>query len=151
RPLAEWQRLLHIVIVGGGPTGVEVAGELTDFVNEVAVCMTCGMVLSLVQDLRRLYPDRARAMRITLVEAREVLGSFDPSLREYAARKLVQRGVQLRKGVVKTVTAQEITLTDGSVLPFGLCIWSTGVGPTPFIQSLPFAKTSHGRLAVDSQ
>ncbi|KAL6749899.1 pyridine nucleotide-disulfide oxidoreductase-domain-containing protein [Haematococcus lacustris] len=136
RPLAEWQRLLHIVIVGGGPTGVEVAGELTDFVNE---------------DLRRLYPDRARAMRITLVEAREVLGSFDPSLREYAARKLVQRGVQLRKGVVKTVTAQEITLTDGSVLPFGLCIWSTGVGPTPFIQSLPFAKTSHGRLAVDSQ
>ncbi|KAJ9514051.1 hypothetical protein QJQ45_021142 [Haematococcus lacustris] len=155
RPLAEWQRLLHIVIVGGGPTGVEVAGELTDFVNE---------------DLRRLYPDRARAMRwvglwgvskvgawqvhlnsITLVEAREVLGSFDPSLREYAARKLVQRGVQLRKGVVKTVTAQEITLTDGAVLPFGLCIWSTGVGPTPFIQSLPFAKTSHGRLAVDSQ
>ncbi|GFH18464.1 uncharacterized protein HaLaN_15276, partial [Haematococcus lacustris] len=64
------------------------------------------MVPSLVQDLRRLYPDRARAMRwvrlwgvskvgawqvhlssITLVEAREVLGSFDPSLREYAARK----------------------------------------------------------------
>ncbi len=48
RPLEEWRRLLHIVIVGGGPTGVEVAGELTDFIN---------------QDLKRLYPERAKAMR----------------------------------------------------------------------------------------
>jgi hypothetical protein len=35
------------------------------------------------------------------------------------------------------------------VIPFGLCVWSTGVGPTPFITSLPFAKTTAGRLAVD--
>ena len=48
RTTSEWQRLLHIVIVGGGPTGVEVAGELTDFI---------------AQDLRRVYPDRARAMK----------------------------------------------------------------------------------------
>lgn len=49
--------------------------------------------------------------RLTLVEARELLGSFDPSLREYAARKLIKRGVQLRKGVVKGVGPTEITLT----------------------------------------
>jgi len=134
RSQEEWQRLLHIVIVGGGPTGVEVAGELTDLIN---------------QDLKRLYPDRARAMRVTVVEAREVLGSFDASLREYAARKLIRSGVNLRKGMVKQVTEHEVTLTDGTVLPYGLCIWSTGVGPTPFTQSLPFAKTKVGRLAVD--
>ncbi|KXZ48051.1 hypothetical protein GPECTOR_30g146 [Gonium pectorale] len=134
RPLEEWQRLLHVVIVGGGPTGVEVAGELTDFI---------------ANELRKLYPERAKAMRVTLVEARELLGSFDASLREYAARKLIRRGVVLRKGVVHEVTAKEVVLKDGTVLPYGLCIWSTGVGPTPFTLSLPFAKTTVGRIAVD--
>lgn len=44
----DYQRLLHIVIVGGGPTGVEVAGELADLINS---------------DLKSKYPDRGRAMR----------------------------------------------------------------------------------------
>ena len=48
RAMDEWQRLLHIVIVGGGPTGVEVAGELSDLIN---------------RDLKKMYPERARAMR----------------------------------------------------------------------------------------
>lgn len=47
--------------------------------------------------------------------------------------------------------ATSLTLTDGTRIPFGLCIWSTGVGPTPFTLSLPFAKTSVGRIAVDGQ
>jgi aspartate oxidase len=46
--MEDYQRLLHIVIVGGGPTGVEVAGELADLINS---------------DLKSKYPDRARAMR----------------------------------------------------------------------------------------
>lgn len=53
------------------------------------------------------------------------------------------------QGVVKNIDATAITLTDGTVLPYGLCIWSTGVGPTPFTTSLPFSKTRVGRLAVD--
>ncbi|KAG2447458.1 hypothetical protein HYH02_007781 [Chlamydomonas schloesseri] len=130
----EFARLLHIVIVGGGPTGVEVAGELTDLISH---------------ELMRMYPERAKAMRVTLVEARELLGSFDASLREYAARKLIRRGVVLRKGVVHEVTPREVVLKDGTVLPYGLCIWSTGVGPTPFSLSLPFCKTTVGRIAVD--
>jgi NADH:ubiquinone reductase (non-electrogenic) len=52
------------------------------------------------------------------------------------------------QGVVKVVEEGSLTLTDDTVVPFGLCIWSTGVGPTPFTLSLPFAKTKVGRIAV---
>lgn len=135
RSQLERQRLLHIVIVGGGPTGVEIAGELADFVKK---------------DLMRLDPHRAHDMRITLVEASELLGALNPRLREYAAHKLTKDGVNLIKGVVKEVRETEIELHGSEgVLPYGLCIWSTGVGPTPFILGLPFARTQRGRLAVD--
>lgn len=129
-------RLLSLVIVGGGPTGVEVAGEISNFVR---------------RDLKKYYPDRSRRFSITLVEARELLGTFDAALREYAAARLTQRGVQLRRGVVKRVTEGGVELADGAVLPAATVIWSTGVGPTPFTLALPFAKTPIGRLAVDGR
>lgn len=50
---------------------------------------------------------------------------------------------------MQKVRPGEVHLKDGTVLPFGLCLWSTGVGPTPFTTSLPFAKAPSGRLAVD--
>lgn len=130
----ERDRLLHQVIVGGGPTGVEFGGELADFVNK---------------DLNKIDPERARDVRITLIEANELLGSFDARLREYAAKKLISAGVHLVKGVVKEVRETELELQDGSVIPFGCCVWSTGVGPTEFTLGLPLRKTGRGRIAVD--
>jgi NADH:ubiquinone reductase (non-electrogenic) len=134
RPIAERDRLLHTVVVGGGPTGVEFAGELADFIR---------------RDLQRIDPDRGRDVRITLIEANELLGSFDARLREYAVRKLVKEGVHLVKAVVKEVRKTELELTNGQIIPFGLAVWSTGVGPTPFTLSLPFVKTPKGRIAID--
>lgn len=53
------------------------------------------------------------------------------------------------QGMVKELTPTEAKLSNGDVIPFGVCVWSTGVGPTEFINNLPFAKTAKGRLAVD--
>lgn len=55
------------------------------------------------------------------------------------------------QGIVKEVKPTQLLLKDGSVMDFGVCIWSTGVGPTQFIESLPFAKTKVGRIAVTGQ
>ncbi|KAL6769474.1 NDA1 [Auxenochlorella protothecoides x Auxenochlorella symbiontica] len=136
RSPAERARLLHVCVVGGGPTGVEFAGELADFVRK---------------DLAKLDPNRARDMRITLIEADQLLSSFDARLREYAALKLTRAGVHLVKGIVKEVRKDELELKNGAVIPYGLCVWSTGVGPTSFSLSLPFEKTMRGRLAVDDR
>ena len=93
--------------------GVEFAGELSDFIN---------------RDLARIDPARAREMTVTLIEANELLGSFDARLREYAARKLAKQGVQLVRGVVKEVREGAIELqgAPGAIIPCGLCVWSTG-------------------------
>ena len=136
RSLQERDRLLHTIVVGGGPTGVEFAGELSDFINK---------------ELHGIDPGRAQDMRVTLIEADQLLGSFDARLREYAAKKLAKAGVHLIKAIVKEVRETEVELKDGSIVPYGLCVWSTGVGPTPFTLSLPFLKTPKGRLAVNEK
>ena len=79
----------------------------------------------------RIDPDRARDVRVTLVEAMQLLGSFDARLREYAARTLHRQGIHLVHGMVKEVREKEVELRSGDVMPYGLCVWSTGVGAPP--------------------
>lgn len=55
------------------------------------------------------------------------------------------------QGMVKELTPTEAHLSTGEVLPYGICVWSTGVGPTSFTTSLPFAKTARGRIAIDGE
>merc|ERR1719182_593482 len=131
---SERRRLLNFVIVGGGPTGVEFAGELSNLVKE---------------DLQKMVPQVSCSVRITLIEARDILGSFNPDLRLYASRILAKSGVEVVKAQVKEVKEKTVVLNDGSEIEHGLLVWSTGVGPTPFITSLPFEKSRDGRLAVN--
>lgn len=121
-PQQERERLLSFVIVGGGPTGVEFAAELHDF---------------LIEDVARVYPQLMPLVRITIVEGRSILGSFDASLREYTERKFRRDRITIRTGAnVTAVTPREVVLSDGTQLPFGLGVWNTGIGPRPLIASL---------------
>lgn len=58
----------------------------------------------------------------------------------------LQSGVRLVHGMVKDVQPQKILLTDGTEVPYGLLVWSTGVGPSSFVKSLDLPKSTGGRL-----
>ncbi|KAJ6385162.1 hypothetical protein OIU77_028375 [Salix suchowensis] len=130
----EKSRLLHCVVVGGGPTGVEFSGELSDFI---------------LKDVRQTYAHVKDYIHVTLIEANEILSSFDDSLRRYATKQLTKSGVHLVRGIVKDVKPQKLILTDGTEVPYGLLVWSTGVGPSPFVKSLEFPKSPGGRIGID--
>ncbi|KAI3456319.1 hypothetical protein Pfo_012982 [Paulownia fortunei] len=130
----EKERLLHCVVIGGGPTGVEFSGELSDFI---------------MRDARQRYAHVKNYIRVTLIEANEILSSFDVGLRQYATKHLTKSGVRLVRGVVKEVHPNKIVLSDGSDVPYGLLVWSTGVGPSEFVKSLNLPKSPGGRIGVD--
>jgi NADH:ubiquinone reductase (non-electrogenic) len=60
----------------------------------------------------------------------------------------VQYGVKLVKGVVKEVLPKEIVLSDDTRVPYGLLVWSTGVGPSDFVKSLNLPKSPGGRYVL---
>uniref|UniRef100_A0A1D1Z9W0 NADH:ubiquinone reductase (non-electrogenic) n=1 Tax=Anthurium amnicola TaxID=1678845 RepID=A0A1D1Z9W0_9ARAE len=130
----EKRRLLHCVVIGGGPTGVEFSGELSDFI---------------MRDVRQRYSHVKDYINVTLIEANEILSSFDVSLRQYATNHLTKSGVRLVRGVVKEVLPKKILLNDGTEVPYGLLVWSTGVGPSEFIKSLDLPKSPGGRIGID--
>ncbi|KAI0519255.1 hypothetical protein KFK09_006697 [Dendrobium nobile] len=130
----EKRRLLHCVVIGGGPTGVEFSGELSDFITS---------------DVHERYTHVKEYIHVTLIEANEILSSFDVRLRQYATKQLTKSGVRLVRGIVKDVQPENIILNDGTKVPYGLLVWSTGVGPSEFTKSLELPKSPGGRIGVD--
>lgn len=64
------------------------------------------------------------------------------------ASNLCQYGVRLVRGVVKEVHPNKLVLSDGSDVPYGLLVWSTGVGPSTFVRSLDLPKSPGGRYII---
>ncbi len=112
---AERDRLLTMVIVGGGPTGLELAGAFAELARTV-----------LKRDFRRIDPAQARI--ILLEGAPRVLSNYPPELSASAQRQLEALGVQVRTSTpVKNIRDGEVELADGEILRAGNIIWAAGV------------------------
>lgn len=144
----EVKRLLSMVVVGGGPTGVEFAGELQDFFRN---------------DLRKWIPEIAENFKVTLVEALpNVLPMFSKQLIDYTEKTFDEEAISIRtKTMVKEVTDKHIKAeyTDASgkkvleTIPYGLLVWATGNALRPVVKDLmtqiPAQKESRRGLAVN--
>jgi len=144
----EVKRLLHMVVVGGGPTGVEFAGELQDFFEN---------------DLRKWIPEIAGNFHVTLVEALpNVLPSFSKQLIDYTEQTFKEETIEVRtKTMVKNVTDKyieaEFAGPDGKKqlekIPYGLLVWATGNALRPVVKDLmsqiPAQKDARRGLAVN--
>ena len=132
----EKQKLLHFVVVGGGPTGVEFAAEMHDFIKE---------------DLEEYYRDLIPYIRITLLEAgAQILNTFDAALGAYTLRQFSRQGIEVRtKSPVVRVEKDRVVLRDGTRITFGVLVWSTGIAPAPLVRKLSLAKDKANRLVTD--
>ncbi len=133
----ERRRLLTFVVVGGGPTGVELAGAIAELAHH-----------TLRREFRRANPDAAR---ILLVEAGpRVLPSFPEDLSATAARSLQRMGIELRMGVPVTgIDAAGVTLDGGERIASGNVIWAAGVVASPAARWLGTEHDRAGRVKVN--
>jgi NADH:ubiquinone reductase (H+-translocating) len=116
--------ILNVVIAGGGPTGVELAGGLMELFGKV-----------LARDFPTLDVRRARV--ILTEPAGTLLSSFHPKLAERARRTLASRGVEvvLGQGVAGT-DGKAVELTDGTRIPSPTLVWTAGVRANPLAEVL---------------
>jgi len=130
-------RLLTFVIVGGGATGVEMAGALAEFRRHV-----------LPRDYRHIDPAE---MRIIVVEAGpHVLAPFPEKLRARTLRDLRAFGVDVRTNTrVERVTAEAAVLAGGELLPTETVIWAAGIRAAPVVPRLGLPTGRAGRVRVE--
>jgi NADH dehydrogenase len=128
---------LTFVVVGGGPTGVEVAGALTELFH-----------LVLRKDLRTVPVDRARVVLVEMLD--DLLMPFSPVSRGHARETLVERGVEVRTGTqVASVGPTRVVLASGEELPAHTLVWAAGVRANPLGEVLGLPTGRAGRIEVE--
>jgi len=133
----EQQRLMTIAVVGGGPTGVELAGALAELARHV-----------LKRDFRKIDPRKAR---VVLLEAGpRLLRQFSERLSAKTTAQLAALGVEVRINVgVETIGENFLQLEDGSRIESANIIWTAGVTANPLTQKLGTELDRTGRVRVD--
>jgi NADH:quinone reductase (non-electrogenic) len=130
------RELLTFVVVGGGPTGVELVAAIQDFVRK-----------ALIRD----YPSLMSQTRVLLIEAQDaLLSGLKARMSELAIGRLRSRGIEvLLKTRITKVWSGGIQTADGQTIPTRTVIWVAGVKPVPVVESLPFNKAKGGRIIVN--
>ncbi len=127
-------RLLTFVLIGGGPTGVEMAGSIAELARDM---------------LARDYDMKLKQARIVLIEAGpRVLSAFAPDLSDDAARELAGLGVEIRTGTPVTGIEVGTVHLHGETIAAGTVIWTAGTAATPVADWLGVTPGQGGRVAV---
>jgi NADH dehydrogenase len=130
---------LTFVVLGGGPTGVETAGALTELF---------GMVLA--KDFRRSEVSAAKVVLIEMADT--VLGPFSGTAQRHALEQLRRRGVDVRLAErVTSVEADSVTLASGEVIPTSTVVWAAGVKAGPLAAKLGVEQGGGGRIVVSPE
>lgn len=132
----EKKDFLRFAVCGGGPTGVEFAAELHDFIEE---------------DVKRKYRDLSGYVEIILIEARDsILATFDRKLSEYAMKIFRRQNIILKtNSLVSEVDKEHIHLNDGTSFRYGLLVWATGNTSTDFVRASLLETDKRGKIITD--
>ena len=133
----EKRRLLTFVVVGGGPTGVELAGAIADLSREI-----------LHQDFRRVKPSETRVVLVEMAD--RILTPFEPKLSESARLQLQELRVEVRVGVRVERIDRDGVLVGGEVIHCRTVLWAAGVRPNPLAAGLGAARDRAGRIVVEA-
>lgn len=131
------QGILNFVVVGGGPTGVEVAGAIAELVAKV-----------LDQDFHDM--DLAAARVILVERADTVLAPFAPALQKYTIKTLEAMGIEVRlDAAVSRIAADHVVFADGSTLPTRMVVWGAGIRAQRLADAINVATGPGGRVTVN--
>jgi NADH:ubiquinone reductase (non-electrogenic) len=130
------KKLLRFVVCGGGPTGVEFAAELHDFIE---------------QDVKKRYKNLEGYVEIILVEALDkILGSFAKKLSEYAMKIFRRQKIILKtNSLVTKITKDKIFLKDGSSIEYSLLVWAAGNTAVPLVTNSDLPRDKKNKILTD--
>jgi NADH:ubiquinone reductase (H+-translocating) len=127
---------LTFCVIGGGPTGVEMAGALAELLH-----------VELAKDYPNLPVDKAKVLLYEL--APSLLGAFEPKLQAYARKALEERGVEVHTGTgVTNVGPTSLDLSTGATVRAQTLIWAAGLEANPLVHSLGVKLVHGGRIPV---
>lgn len=128
---------LTFVVVGGGATGVETAGAMSELFSKV-----------MRHDYRRIDVRRARVVVVEMAD--ELLGTFRARSREHARLQLLDRGVELRLGQrVTAIERERVVLASGETIATHTVVWAAGVQASDLADWIGLEQTKGGRIAVE--
>ena len=130
------RELLHLTVVGGSFTGIEVAGEFYEYMRDAA------------EFYPRLDP---RDIRVTVLNrGDQLLKALDERLGDYALRHLRKKGVEILMNTsAAAVHPESVELTDGTRLPARTVIWCAGIAPNPSVKFFDVPIDRHGYILCE--